>query len=109
MSVSGPLVLFTVRPYPVPSPSLPMSATKNWLHDYSEALDQAWSAMEEACIKINQLNDQVFDEDGEIRSRVPRSDAALLASKIRELQSEVACFAGAQEVMAQPLARCYAS
>ena len=109
MTVSGPLVLFTVRPYPVPSPSLPMSATKNWLHDYSEALDQTWSAMEEACIKINQLNDQVFDEDGEIRSRVPRSDAALLASKIRELQSEVACFAGAQEVMAQPLPRCYAS
>jgi len=86
-----------------------MSATKNWLHDYSEALDKAWSAMEEAIVTVTQLNDQVFDEDGEIRSRVPRSDAALLTSKIKELQSEVACFAGAQQVMAQPLPRCYVS
>jgi hypothetical protein len=74
-----------------------MSATKNWLHDYSTALDGAWEALEEAIIKVHQLNDQIYNPGGEIMARVPRADASLLANKIKELRTEIDCFAAAQE------------
>lgn len=79
-----------------------MSATKNYLHDYSEALDAAWTALEEAICKANALNDLVYTEDGEIRSRVPAADVWLLADKIKELSSEIRCFENAKEPRITP-------
>ena len=74
-----------------------MSATKNWLHDYQTALDEAWEAMEEAIIKANQLNDRIYNAEGEIMTRIPGADASLLANKIKELKTEIDCFANAKE------------
>ena len=80
-----------------------MSATKNWLHDYSTALDGAWEALEEAIIKANQLNDLIYNPEGEIMARVPGADTRLLANKIRELKTEIDCFANARQwVSSQP-------
>jgi hypothetical protein len=74
-----------------------MSATKNYLHDYSEALDETWTALEEAICKFKALNDLVYLEDGEIRCRVPRPDVYLLADKVKELQGEMNCYDAAKE------------
>ena len=74
-----------------------MSATKNWLHDYQTALDETWEAMEEAIVKANQLNDLIYSPEGEIMTRIPGADASLLANKIRELKTEIDCFANAKE------------
>lgn len=74
-----------------------MSATKNWLHDYSTALDGAWEALEEAIVKANQLNDLIYTPEGEIMARIPGADAILLANKIKELKTEIDCFANAKE------------
>lgn len=73
-----------------------MSATKNYLQDYSDALDAAWMALEEAIVKTKELNDLVYDGQ-EIRCRVPRTDAFLLADKIKELKSEIDCYENAKE------------
>ena len=74
-----------------------MSATKNWLQDYQTALDEAWQAMEGAIVKANQLNDLIYNPEGEIMARIPGTDANLLADKIRELKTEIDCFANAKE------------
>ena len=74
-----------------------MSATKNWLHDYSAALDEAWEALEEATIKASQLNDLIYSPEGEIMARIPGADASLLANKIKELKTEIDCFANAKK------------
>jgi len=74
-----------------------MSATKNYLHDYSEALDETWTAIEEAICKFKVLNDLVYCEDGEIRCPVPRADVSLLADKVKELSLEMNCYDVAKE------------
>lgn len=74
-----------------------MSATKNWLHDYDQALDSAWDALETAIVQMKALNDQLYTETGEIRARAPRADVRLLADKVQELRDEMATITGAQE------------
>lgn len=74
-----------------------MSATKNWLHDYSQALDGAWEALEEAIVKMEALNDQLYDGEGEMKARAPRADVSLLAAKIKELQDQMSTMTSAQE------------
>lgn len=74
-----------------------MSATKNYLHDYTEALDELWEALEDSIVKFKALNDLVYCEDGEIRSRVPRADASLIADKVKELSLEMNCYDSAKE------------
>ena len=73
-----------------------MSATKRYLEEYSEGYDALWSALEDAICKANALNDLVYDGQ-EIRCRVPRADASLLADKLKELKSEINCFENAKE------------
>ncbi|MFZ9365827.1 MAG: hypothetical protein ACO253_08050 [Burkholderiaceae bacterium] len=79
-----------------------MSATKNFLHDYSELHDGAWCALEEAIVAMNKLNDLMFTEDGEMRSRSPRVDVILLRDKVKELSAELACFASTEEPRRTP-------
>jgi hypothetical protein len=79
-----------------------MSATKNYLHDYSEALDGAWSAIEEAIVAMNKLNDLIYTEDGELRSRSPKVDVWLLRDKMKELNSELNCFVASEEPRRTP-------
>ena len=92
----GPMFTIAIYHRLVPRDS-PMSATKNWLHDYNTALDGAWEALEEAIVKANQLNDLIYSPEGEILARIPGADASLLAAKIRELKTEIDCFANAKE------------
>lgn len=73
-----------------------MSATKDYLHDYSEVLDETWTALEDAICKFKALNDLVYDGD-EIRCPVPRVDVLLLAAKVKELRDEMACYDAAKE------------
>lgn len=73
-----------------------MSATKDYLHDYSEALDGLWMALEDAICKFNALNDLVYDGE-EIRCPAPRADVWLIADKIKELKGEMACYEAAKE------------
>jgi hypothetical protein len=73
-----------------------MSATKDYLHDYTEALDAAWVALEEAICKMKELNDLVYDGQ-EIRCRAPRADVWLLADKVKELSQEMNCYDAAKE------------
>lgn len=74
-----------------------MSATKNYLQDYTEALDETWIALEAAICKFKALNDLVYNEQGEIRSRAPRADVRLLANKVKELTGEMTCYDAAKE------------
>ena len=76
-----------------------MSATKNWLYDYTTAFDEAWEALENARVKTTALNDEVYAPDGELKSRVPRADASLIANKLKELKTEIDCFVTAQELV----------
>jgi hypothetical protein len=80
----------------------PMSATKNFLHDYSELHDSAWCALEEAIVAMNKLNDLMFAENGEMRSRSPKVDVILLRDKVKELSDELACFASTEEPRRMP-------
>lgn len=79
-----------------------MSATKNFLHDYNEALDAAWIAIEEALSKVGKLNDLLYTEDGELLSRAPSNDVWLLRQKVRELNGEIACYMAAEEPSRTP-------
>lgn len=79
-----------------------MSATKDYLHDYSEALDETWTALEDAICKFKALNDLVYNEEGEIRCPVPRVDVMLLAAKVKELRDEMACYDSAKESLRLP-------
>lgn len=74
-----------------------MSATKTFFHDYSLALDKAWEALEEAIIAAKELNDLVYTEDGDYRCRVPGNDAHLMATKAKELASELQVYTAAKE------------
>ena len=78
-----------------------MSATKNYLHDYTVALDEAWIALEEAVVKMIALNDLVYDGQ-EIRCRAPRADVSLLATKVKELTNEMSCYDAAKEPINLP-------
>lgn len=73
-----------------------MSATKNYLHDYSEAFDFAWSALEEAKRRLGELNDLVYDGQ-EIRCHVMPSDIDLLAAEIKGINQELNCYHAAKE------------
>jgi len=70
------------------------------LHKYSEALDAAWEAMEEAICSLQNLNDMVWTESGELpenpENRAPRADAALLVAKLKELKYQVETFDAAK-------------
>ncbi len=74
-----------------------MSATKNWLYDYDQALDQAWQALEDAIAKMQALNDQLYTPDGDIKARAPRADVSLLTAKVKELQGELSSMTNARE------------
>lgn len=74
-----------------------MSATKNYLQDYTEALDELWEALEDSIVKFKALNDLVYCDDGEIRARVPRPDVSLIAAKVKELSLEMNCYDSAKE------------
>lgn len=74
-----------------------MSATKNWLHDYNQALDSAWDTLETAIIQMKALNDQLYTETGEMKARAPRADVRLLTAKVQELWEEMATMTSAQE------------
>jgi len=73
-----------------------MSATKDYLQDYSEAFDAFWEALEDAKSKMIALNDLVYDGQ-EIRCPVPRNDAYLLMAALRELKTEIDCYDNAKE------------
>jgi len=74
-----------------------MSLTKNWLHDYSTALDDAWMALEDALAKVEALADLVWIDDDTIRYPVPAADVNLLQRRVRALKDSVAVVASAQE------------
>lgn len=74
-----------------------MSATKDYLHDCNQALDELWEALEDSIVKFKALNDLVYCDDGEIRCRVPRADVSLIAGKIKELNLEMNCYDSAKE------------
>ena len=75
-----------------------MSATKNYLHDYTEAFDLAWLKLEEAIVAMQALNDMHWDEGGDtLINRASRADVALLRDKVRELTGEMGNFESVQE------------
>jgi hypothetical protein len=74
-----------------------MSNIKNWLADYSTAHDEAWVALEEAIIKVKELNDLMYGEDGELAARAPRVDVLLLTDKLKELTTEIRCYENSKE------------
>ena len=76
--------------------------TSRAFHAFALGRDAAWTALEDAICKANALNDLIYTEDGEIRSRVPAADVWLLADKIKELSSEIRCFENAKEPRITP-------
>lgn len=74
-----------------------MSATKNWAHDYHQRFDAAWEALEEAIIKMAELNDTLYSQDGAMLARCPRADVSVLTAKLRELKDQVSTMENAGE------------
>ena len=75
-----------------------MSATKNYLHGYSEAVDLAWLKLEEAIVAMQALNDMHWDESGDtLINRASRADVALLRDKVKELTGEMGNLESVQE------------
>lgn len=65
---------------------------------YSQALDSAWTSLEEAIVAMQTLNDVMWDEGGDtLTQRAPRADVALLLAKVKELNGEMASFQSTQE------------
>ena len=71
------------------------------MSDIKQQLDDrwadAWDAMEDAIVKLNELNDFCFDEAGEPLFNVPRVQAQVLAAKGKEITQELQTFLSIQE------------
>jgi hypothetical protein len=63
-----------------------MSATKNWIHDYTDALDKVATTLEEATLALDKLGELLYTETGELKARVPAEDAWMLESFLQELK-----------------------
>jgi len=76
-----------------------MTTTLRYVDTYSQALDAAWEALEEAIVKTQELNDQMWQGDVLVR-RSPAADVSLLTAKLRELTAEMQTFEVTKEPMA---------
>ena len=63
-----------------------MSATKNWLYDYDQAMGEALDAIERANAALDKLSDLLYGPDGNPVMRVPSQDAWALDSYLAELR-----------------------
>ena len=63
-----------------------MSATKNWLHDYTEAMTQAAEAIEAASAALDRLSAILYGPDGNPVMRVPSKDVWMLDSYLTDLR-----------------------
>ena len=79
-----------------------MSATKEWIETYNAAFNEAWEALEDAIVKLDALNDQLYGRDGEIKALCPRADASLLLVKSKEIQSQISTMQNAREPQGLP-------
>ena len=65
--------------------------------NYDQLVDDAWQGMEAAIVALQQINDILYPNDGEMGAfRCPRADVALLAAKIREMSQEMKSMEAAQ-------------
>jgi hypothetical protein len=67
------------------------------LQTYNQAVDKAWAAIEEAIVAMNEVNDTLYSEAGDIKHRCPRGDVNLLLAKVKELSGEISSMQNAQE------------
>lgn len=74
-----------------------MSQIKAWMHDYQDALDDAWMALEDAIAKVDALAEQCWVDDNTIRCHAPASDVQLLRNRMKELKLAFAAVECAQE------------
>ena len=65
--------------------------------NYHQLVDDAWQGMESAIVALQQINDTLYPNDGEMGAfRAPRADVALLAAKVREMTQELKSMEAAQ-------------
>ena len=69
-----------------------MSNTTQLRLELDEKWGAAWDAMEEAIVKLKELNDLCYDGSGEPLFKVPRTMAMVLAAKAKEINQEASCF-----------------
>ena len=74
-----------------------MSNTTQLRLELDDKWGAAWDAMEEAIVKLNELNDLCYDGSGEPLFRVPRTMAMVLAAKAKEISQEASCFDAIKE------------
>lgn len=77
--------------------------TASILDAQAQALDAAWTALEEAIVKMDELNDQFYGPDGELIARAPRADVSLLAAKVKELNGLMTTYQAAKAPSGQPV------
>ena len=65
--------------------------------ELDERWSEAWDAMEDAIVKLKELNDLCFDEAGEPLFSVPRIQANVLVPKVKEIKDEVETFNSIKE------------
>lgn len=63
---------------------------------YSQALDEAWTKLEESIVAMQALNETLWEGD-KLVQHAPGADIHLLLAKLKELQGEMGNFESARE------------